>query len=167
MQLQQLNLSYEPDQDRLLLRISTAERLEVRLWLTRRLVHALWPGLLQLMGQSPLARRAAGGAREQLVAFQHEQAIRASDFARPYTEEPLAPALPGDPVLVCRVQLRAGADGAHHLALLPKAGPGFELRMTETLLHGFARLLQDTAGATGWDLPLQLPAAAAADPRPN
>ena len=48
MRLHQLKLDFIPEQDRLLLRVSTDTRLEVRLWLTRRILRLLWPLLVNV-----------------------------------------------------------------------------------------------------------------------
>ena len=85
-----------------------------------------------------------------------------------YENEQLTPALPGDPLLVARIQVRAGEAGRHQLSFLPKSGQGFNVQLTEPLLHGFARLLQDSLRTTNWDLELKLPEPpASASTRPN
>lgn len=48
MRLHQLKLDFISEQDRLLLRVSTDNQLEVRLWLTRRALRLLWPLLVQM-----------------------------------------------------------------------------------------------------------------------
>ena len=48
MRLQQINVEYSAEQDRLLMRIGTSEGSEMRLSLTRRYVKLLWPLLVRL-----------------------------------------------------------------------------------------------------------------------
>ena len=67
MQLNQVNIGYDPGQDRLLLRMSTSADVEYRLWLTRRVTKGLWPGLMQLVASSESVRRQAEPEAKQAV----------------------------------------------------------------------------------------------------
>ena len=53
MRLHQLKLDFIPEHDRLLLRVSTDNQLEVRLWLTRRALRLMWPLLVQMVRAAP------------------------------------------------------------------------------------------------------------------
>jgi len=50
MQLNQLELSYSPEHDRLILRIGTTTDEIIQLFFTRRFVHVFWPVLQQAIG---------------------------------------------------------------------------------------------------------------------
>ena len=58
MRLHQLKLDFNPEQDRLLLRVSTDNQLEVRLWLTRRALRLLPCRCRRHRRRCPLERRA-------------------------------------------------------------------------------------------------------------
>lgn len=49
-QLHQVNASYIPEQDRLLLKINTTGQTEFRFWITRRYLALLWQVLRQMAG---------------------------------------------------------------------------------------------------------------------
>ncbi len=51
--LHQITMSYAPEEDRLLLRISTADKTEYQLWLTRRFVGVLWTALMKRKEKQP------------------------------------------------------------------------------------------------------------------
>ena len=72
MQLHPVNVGYDSLQDRILLRFSTSEQVEYRLWITRRMLKGFWPGLLQLMGNTPMARQqqAPDGLKDPSVDVQ-------------------------------------------------------------------------------------------------
>jgi hypothetical protein len=167
MQMHQVNIGYDPGQDRLLLRISTTEDSEYRLWLTRRMVQGLWRGLMQLVSSGDLIKRqAAPEAKQAVMEFQREQAMQKTNYGGEY-QEPKQVANPGgEPILVFGVRMRPVGDGTHDLHLLPKEGAGVNLRLTETMLHALVKLVQDGVKATDWDLkldqPLAVPEAAAA-----
>ena len=50
MKLNQLELSYSPEHDRLILRIGTTTNETIQLFFTRRFVHVFWPVLQQAIG---------------------------------------------------------------------------------------------------------------------
>ena len=159
MRLHQLKLDFDPEQDRLLLRVSTDNQLEVRLWLTRRAVRLLWPLLVQMVRSSPeVALQSNPDARDALIGMQHEQALRQADFAQSFDEQPRALPLGTEPVLVARMQANRDNAGNQVLALLPQQGQGIHLTLDNTLLHSLCKLVQDAAARADWDMVLELPA---------
>ena len=52
-QLHQVQLSYDPTEDRAVLRIRTHDNSEFTFWLTRRYVKLLWPVLMQMLESHP------------------------------------------------------------------------------------------------------------------
>ena len=104
MRIHQLNLRYEPDQDRLMARINSTTGLEIRLWLTRRLTIGFLPLLRRLTDEQMMRADAlaeAAGApqapanlklREFLNEFKKDAALQQSDFHTPYKESTDAPA---------------------------------------------------------------------------
>lgn len=162
MRLHQLKLDYVPEQDRLLLRVSTDTQVEVRLWLTRRALRLLWPLLVQMVRTAPdVVLQSNPEARDALVGMQHEQALSRADFAKPFEEAPRAMPLGAEPLLVAQLRARRDEQGNHVLGLLPLQGEGIHLTLDNTLLHSFCRLVQNAAANSEWNLELELPALAA------
>jgi hypothetical protein len=159
MRLHQLKLDFIPEQDRLLLRVSTDNQLEVRLWLTRRALRLLWPLLVQMVRTAPeVALQSTPEARDALVGLQHEQALRQADFGKPFEDIPRAMPLGAEPILVARMQSNKDDSGNHVLGLLPQEGQGLHLTLDNTLLHSFCKLVQNAAAKADWDIALELPA---------
>jgi len=158
MRLHQLKLDFIAEQDRLLLRVSTDNQLEMRLWLTRRALRLLWPLLVQMARSSPeVALQTNPQARDALVGMQHEQALRQANFAAPFEETPRAMPLGAEPVLVTRIRTDKDAHGNVVLGLLPQQGQGIHLTLDYTLLHSLCKLLQNAVAKTDWDIVLELP----------
>ena len=158
MRLHQLKLDFIPEQDRLLLRVSTDNQLEVRLWLTRRALRLLWPLLLQMVRSSPeVALQSNPQARDALVGMQHEQALRQANFADAFEEAPREMPLGAEPILVARIQTNKDDSGNQVLALLPQQGQGIHLTLDNTLLHSLCKLLQNAVAKSDWDIVLELP----------
>ena len=162
MSLQQINVMYDAQQDRLLVRMNTRERMEYRFWITRRLTRGLWKGLLQQMQSTEAARRqTAPSAKQAVVEFEREAALQKTIFGNPYTNDEMQAAMEGDPLLVFSINMHVHEDGGHSITLKPSSGAGLQLRFSDTLLHAFAKLLQDAVKTSGWDLQLELPVASA------
>ncbi|MFH1044420.1 MAG: hypothetical protein V1796_05090 [Pseudomonadota bacterium] len=158
MRLHQLKLDFIPEHDRLLLRVSTDNQLEVRLWLTRRALRLLWPLLVQMVRSSPeVARQSNPEARDALVGMQHQQALGRADFAKSFEEAPREMPLGAEPILVARIQSNRDGDGNQVLGLLPQQGQGIYLTLDNTLLHSFCKLVQNAVAKSDWNLVLELP----------
>ncbi len=159
MRLHQLKLDFIPEHDRLLLRVSTDDQQEVRLWLTRRALRLLWPLLVQMVRASPeAAQQSNPQARDALVGMQHEQALSRADFAKPFDEVPREMPLGTEPILVARIQSNKDGEGNQVLGLLPQQGQGIHLTLDNTLLHSFCKLVQNAVAKSDWDVVLELPA---------
>ena len=158
MRLHQLRLDFIPEHDRLLLRLSTDNRLEVRLWLTRRALRLLWPLLVQMVRSSPeVERQSNPQVRDALVGMQHERALERADFGKPFEEVPREMPLGTEPILVAQIRTSKDREGNPVLGLLPQRGQGIHLTLDNTLLHSLCRMLQDAVAKTDWDVALDLP----------
>ena len=162
MRLHQIKLEYNPEQDRVLMRVSTSDSQEMLLWLTRRCVNLLWPALLKLAQTSPrVVTQASPDARAALLGFEHEKAVKSSDFSRPY-EEQVASSRPlgAEPILVSRIQTRRNQDGSYVLSLQPTSGQGLNINLDDTLLHSLCKLVQSSVSGAEWDMRLDFPRSA-------
>ena len=175
MRIHQLNLKYEPYQDRLMARINTTTGLEVRLWLTRRLTVGFLP-LLRKLTDEQVARAdtlaaAAGTApatadpklREFLNEFKKEAALQKSDFHTPFKESPDGPATGDEPMLVAEIALTPLAN-AHLQVKFSGTVAGspqkrdVQIDLDEKLMHGFLHLLEKSYANSQWGLATIAPA---------
>ena len=166
MRLHQLKIEHDAEQDRLLMRVSTASSEEALLWLTRRCVIRLWPLLVGFAESEPeIATRAADPlAKRALFEFQHEKALSQATFSKAYEDAPRARPLGDNPLLVARLQRRKTDDGRMVLGMLPAEGQGIFLTLDAPLLHGLMKLLQRTVEKAEWGFILKLPTADAPGP---
>jgi len=158
MKLQQLKVEFNPEQDRLLVRVSSDDSKEILLWLTRRCVKLLWPALLKVAQSTPeIASQADPEVKKALLGFHHEKAVRQADFSTPYREIARERPLGADPILVARVQARRNERGGSVVSFLPRTGQGVHLTLDDAVLHSFFRLLQSSVAKAEWDITLTLP----------
>ncbi len=156
-QLKQLNLKYEPGEDRACLRISTGDQSEYRFWLTRRFVRTLWPVLLQLLeAEQRVKSQPREESRKTVLSFQHEHALQEADFATTYNEDAVNFPLGPEPVLLTSIRAKRPAGGSPVLGLSGEDNRGIELALSDQLLHSLCKLLADTAKKADWGLELSV-----------
>ncbi len=163
MRLHQLKVEFDAEQDRLLMRVSTASSEEALLWLTRRCVLRLWELLMGFVQSKPeiVAHAADLLTRRTLMEFEHEKALTGATFNKAYEELARVHPLGDAPLLVSRLQRRPTEDGRMVLGLLPAEGQGIFLTLDNTLLHGLMKLLERAVEKAEWGFSLNLPAAPA------
>jgi hypothetical protein len=168
MELHQIQLTYQQDEDRILVRVtfnrSNAEPLEFRAWFTRRFVKALWPGITAtmqaqvIMDQPQMAHVSAEIANMENQAAVNEIRQQGNfdiPFEAPAHQYPLGEM----PILVTDVQFTLNANQPVRIHLSDARKTGLELQFSQTLLHGFCTLLQQAVHAAEWDMELNLPGA--------
>ena len=162
MRLHQLKIDFAAEQDRLLMLIAASEKVEVRMWLTRRFVKLFWPLLIKLAEEaSPRIRTQADPeARLALLNLEHEEAMARADFSKPYDDTLRAMPLGTEPLLLARIQTGHDSNGQPVVALHPVAGQGVTLTFDSVLLHSVCRLLQAAVQKSDWDMELKLPSLA-------
>ncbi len=177
MQIHQLNIRYENDQDRMLVRVNTHGGQEVRLWFTRRLTLGLLPLLRKLAGERD-EREAATQAgalvakdpqvRQLLGEFKKDQALAQADFKTPFREPTAPDGVAVAPLLVCEVALTPLPS--HQLRVLFK-GPvqgtqrqEMKLDLGGPMVNGFLHLLEQAFAASQW---ARTPVAAKDDGEPG
>jgi hypothetical protein len=159
MRLHQVKVEFDAEQDRLLMRVSTASSEEALLWITRRCVLRLWELLMGFVQSKPeiVARAADPATRRTLMEFEHEKALSQATFSKAYENAARVHPLGDAPLLVSRLQRRPTEDGRVVLGLLPAEGQGIFLTLDNTLLHGLMKLLQHAVEKAEWGFSLNLP----------
>jgi len=155
--LQQMQISFSPEHDRLLLRIKSSDNSEFRLWLTRRFVAMAWPSLVGLLVSNPaVTSQPSREAQQAVLEFEHENAVNQADFDQPYEEKIEALPLGKEPMLVSQMSIQRSKDDKHTVIFKPAKGQGVNLNMGNDLIHSFCKLLSDAVDKTDWNLELQI-----------
>jgi hypothetical protein len=144
--LHQVNISYIPAEDRLLLRASTRGGDEYRIWLTRRFC-SLLTGIVQKQMEQ------FGGAPVLAASNEARQLFKQGAMEKKYEAEnnmnfPLGQA----GILAHRISSKINEDGTLALQLLPGAGEGITLNLNQTLLYMFYNLLAQGMEQAEWHL---------------
>jgi hypothetical protein len=173
MQIHQMSVTYLPEQDRILMRVSTTGGEEMRLWLTRRLMVGLWPLLSRMLTEHLLKLESAGAAvtganpelKKMLADFRKEEFLQHADFDTPFQEEQHHLPLGEEPLLVTDVDATPLASGPLRLSFNERAPGGdrkarnFQMEMQPQLMQGLMHLLEQALLQSQWREPF-VPAAA-------
>lgn len=166
MNIHQLSVAFQPEQDRILARVSTTAGEEMRLWLTRRLMLGLWPLLSKAMTDHLLRLEAAGSSldaaddelRKMLADFRREEFLQHADFATPYQEKQPQLPLGENPLLVTDVDATPLPNGRLRLSF-NEHSPGqpagaeprrFQMEMEPRLMQGLLHLLEQALAQSRW-----------------
>lgn len=167
--IQQLNMGYNTEQDRLLLKVGLSDQTEIALWLTQRIARTIWQ-LLSKEAHLPSTNTAqtANMAPQQAVqTFKQEvqavETLQKLDFETAY--EPRKEVLQPGGILIKEVQLLAPATtGTAKVQLLEmQSVDGVQLHLnlnTETIL-AICNMLQLSAKEAAWTLAVTVPEPAA------
>ena len=149
MSVQQINISYDPKQDRLKLRLADTDSKEYAVWLTRRLVSRLLPAVAQRLRETAMAETESG--QRSLAAFEHQTAVENSDFSTGYAEN-LEPALEGGPILAKEIRFGLRDGGNAELQFFGDNDEQMTLTLTTQFIHGFIRLLNQGIETAEWGI---------------
>ena len=134
--LHQITMSYSTEDDRMLLRVSTTDKTEYRLWLTRRFVRVLWGALIQVLEREPsLKKGLTPKVKKAVVAMQHHEAVSAADFSRGHDEGYDDLTSNTGPQLVVGGSVTPGDKGLTGLRLKTRDGRDFNFALNKNLLH--------------------------------
>ena len=170
MELQQLQTSYLPDQDRLLIKFSFAEkstnnkisnRQEIHLLFTRRTTMKFWPALLEAMSkQVKMSKPEAAHASSELVQMEHEASLahmkESGAFDKPAESQVEAWPLGKEPLMPVDIQFHVHATAPFRMEFFVPGGKNFEVALGSRLLHGFCKLFQDAVEKADWGFTLEI-----------
>ena len=163
MNIHQVSVTYHQEQDRLLVRISSHESEELRLWLTRRMTLSLMPVLTKTatdqLAQETKDENGDMAApqdlhrRRMVENFNKEALAQASDFKTPYRAEGAALPLGQEPLLVTEVKMALLKSGRLQLTFvekLPEPGRNVRIAIGARLTQGLLQLLNKCLKKSQW-----------------
>jgi len=155
-QLHQMQITFVPEEDRLLFRLNTQgrHREEFRFWLTRRYVRLLWNALINMLKTRQTKEFVHEDTKTVALSVKHQEAVSQADFKTAYQESYVFP-LGESPILLSKIAIKAAPEqNAQVISLLPTQGPGLDFNLNDNMLHSFCKLLADSAAKAEWDLDL-------------
>ncbi|MBN4075527.1 MAG: hypothetical protein COA71_06605 [SAR86 cluster bacterium] len=144
--LQQLNITYIPKEDRLLFRVRAGSNTEFRIWFTRRYTNLLMKLLTENMQKF-------GGAETIAVSNETQKSIQQGALEKKY-QEPQAPDYPfgENGFIAYQLKIASDKDNNLHLQLLPEKGKGMNLKLDKKILFMLHNLLFQGINRANWKL---------------
>ena len=153
--IQQLNLSYVSEQDRMLFKVGLSDNNELSVWLTYRIARMLWR-LLSPDAHLPSATSTPVAAAPQLAVKQFEQEVQAvetlqkMDFKTPYTAR--TESISQQPLLVTNAVIQSEHGKSKALDMPCLEGMNVRINLNNEMMLAMCSMLQVAAHEAGWDL---------------
>ena len=172
MNFHQLQVAYDVNEDRILMRISFKTEAQIpqeyRAWLTRRMVRNLWPYVVRAMEtRVVLEQPGAAHVKSDIVEMEYQATLSefaaSGNFEQPYEAQDYEFPMGESPLLVTRADFTILKDQPVRINFLPSSGKGFEIGLPPKLWHGFCSMLQAAVASANWDYVLNLPGNASAE----
>lgn len=161
----QLDIRYVPNEDRILLSVTSSSKEEIRLWFTRRITQNV---LTQLKEKTTAHRittpEEEGGAEditpEQAAAqaeFEQQKVAENANFKEKFVGGTSFP-LGEDGIVVNKINFKpdTGGKGNHSLTFEPKQGKGVTFGVSVSLFNTFFELMERTVPKCEWNLTLPI-----------
>ena len=163
MQISQLQVSHDGVQDRLMLRIATNAKEEIRAWITRRFLRELWVPLVSVMLDHLSAPPVTPDINGQAAA---QAAAPAGNFDEPYRDDNLSYPLGKNPLLVSEVQMEPTGPNSVRMTLREARERSFTINLNADLMQALCAMLRATSEQAGWALTLDYSTPSGSLPRP-
>lgn len=151
--IQQLNLGYNAQQDRLLLRVGLSDDSELLLWITYRIARQLWQ-LLSGETNLPTADSiqpdvpAANAVEQFKLEAQAAEALHKMDFATKYQPRK---EIRNDGALLA-ISLELSGEGIKHLDIACVEGVTVGMNLPPALVLAMCNMLQLSMRESGWNI---------------
>jgi len=152
--INQIQASYQPSEDRILLKIKTLNEQVYLAWITRRFMKLLIP---VLHGQHPTTGKDLFDTKtSQVQQVQKEQTQMQGDYSSQYVtpENPNYP-LGETPILLAKITFKDIYTDNSQLIFEPEKGQGVVLPYHADLLGPLMKIFSQALNAADWSLELQ------------
>ncbi|MEX0941092.1 MAG: hypothetical protein WD002_00940 [Pseudomonadales bacterium] len=150
--ISQMQMLYNPEEDRILFRLNTTSREQFRFWLTRRYTMLLLKVLKEHVEADPdISMQGTAEAKQAVKSFKQEKAIQSANFKEQFVEEsnelPLGHEIP----LAFRLTYNV-KDKVLSIGIQPREGQGINMTITQEINASLAQLLISAAKKGEWAL---------------
>jgi hypothetical protein len=160
--IEQINLGFNDQEDRLLLKLGLIDKTEIAVWISRRICKTMW-GLLQGAQVTLLAPEITASSppaitpdskTEVMESFAREvaeqKAIEHMDFKSEYVTN--RQTLTEEPMLAIQCIIISTENQLPHLELQCKKGQAVKIALSNELVHAMTNMMQLATREAAWDL---------------
>ena len=150
--ISQMQVSYNPEEDRILFRVNTTCKQVFNFWITHRYAVLLAKVLKEhLESDLDIVLQGSPEARQAVKTFKQAKAIGSADFDKAFDEDPNELPLGPETLLAFKLNYRIQGNKLH-LGLEPKEGQGINMVINRDINVSLTTLLQAAANRAGWSL---------------
>jgi hypothetical protein len=154
-QLQQINCKYFPEEDRIVLEISTSGKTAYRLWLTRRFVQLFWKNIHKSIQSKPAVAQQAEPKKKAVMEFQEKVALENANFKTEYQSVDLTYPQGERPILPTTINYTTRGNLSSY-TFKAKDGNLVTFNLNQQLIYSLAHMLMSTTQKAEWGLDLKL-----------
>ena len=161
--ISQMQLLYNPEEDRILFRVNTTTSQEFRFWITRRYAALMFRALREHIDHDPdISAQESPTAREAVRSFKQEAAVKSANFREQFRDDPEEMPLGQDALLAYRLTYRI-EDGVLTMGIQPRSGQGITMAINQQINSSLSQLLAAAVRKAEWNLVLPSPGNASND----
>ncbi len=150
--INQMQMVYHPEEDRILFRVNSTEHKEFRFWVTRRFTQLLLKVLRDhLVSDLDISLQGTREAKQAVMDYKKEKAMANADFNKPFQEDEVEYPLGEDTLLAFKVTSNKTGDNLH-LGIHPKNAQGINMVINRDINTSMTQLLFSAAHKAGWNL---------------
>jgi len=170
--INQIQMAYKPEEDRILFRVNTLAREEFRFWVTRRYAMICLKVLQDHLNRDPdISAQQSIEAKTAVREFKQEQAQQNADYSRVFSSDAATYPLGEEPRLAFKLSYAFKGD-LMTLTIEPETGQGISLVINRELNTSMTRLILSANRQAGWFIESSLeqqgsPAGVSADTIPQ
>lgn len=148
--ISQMQVLYDPSEDRILFRLNTTSQEQFRFWFTRRYTVLLLQVLKQHLESDPdVSLQGTPEAKEAVKSFKQEKAVQSANFSQSFKED--ANDLPLGQRALLAYRLSYSVKGTIlNLSLQPRQGQGITMAINQEINVSFSQLLINAANKGEW-----------------
>ena len=148
--LHQINLNYNPAEDRILIRVSTTGQQEYRVWLTRRFTSIM----LDILNKSLTEGMSAESeeAKSALLDWQKKEVTDKADFSKPFIEDNEVHFPLGKGGILAQKLSFSKSGQKLNLLITPSKGQGMNLALDKDLQKVVYKMFEDAVAKAQWQL---------------
>jgi hypothetical protein len=160
--IEQINLGFNEQEDRLLLKLGLIDKTEIAVWVSRRICKAMWALLQSTQITMPPAvtitnttpAMTADSKSQVMETFAREvaeqKAMENMDFNSTY--RPDRQTLTDEPMLAIQCIVISAENQLPNLELQCKNGQSVKMALSNELVHALTNMMQLATREAGWDL---------------
>lgn len=150
--ISQIQIRYLQEEDRLLLRLNTADKEEFRFWLTRRYTEAIQPLLQQAIHKTLTVNQQQSSNKKAVIDFERKNIEENVNFEADFEDKANTYPLGEQPLLLNQANLKFSQKESYTLSLKGVGNKGINFILDKHLLHVINKVINDSLQQTGWQL---------------